>query len=105
MPSFADARSLSLSLSLSLCSSIASRYNPSASLYGIPLFKECRFSILPSKIKHSTLPNEKAGMRKTHRWSFCYPQSGENTFLLSETGKGTNRNASGTANFSQEEHS
>ena len=105
MPIFAGARSLSLSLSLSLWSSVTSLCNPSASLYGIPLFKGCRFFALPPRVKHSIHSCQKTSVREAHRWSFYYPKSGKYAFLLSESGKGTSRNAPGNVNFLQEEHS
>ena len=105
MPIFAGARSLSLSLSLSLWSSLTSLCNPSASLYGIPLFKGCRFFALPPRVKHSIHSCQKTSVREAHRWSFYYPKSGKYAFLLSESGKGTSRNVPGNVNFLQEEHS
>ena len=97
LPIFAGARSL--------WSSVTSLCNPSASLYGIPLFKGCRFFALPPRVKHSIHSCQKTSVREAHRWSFYYPKSGKYAFLLSESGKGTSRNAPGNVNFLQEEHS
>ena len=73
--------------------------------FDIPLFKGCRFFALPPRVKHSIHSCQKTSVREAHRWSFYYPKSGKYAFLLSESGKGTSRNAPGNVNFLQEEHS